>query len=137
MEKMCILSRSTFGTLGPKFLDQPIWTQGPKTVFRGPKYRFFCLYLRNGKRQTETLNGKNVHFNMTYKMTPKKKFQVLSNIMKSLATIYFLVYLLNCDRQLITCNGGNVYLIKIYIWYIGSKIIGPTVRVHQVTNRFQ
>ena len=38
-----------------------------------------------------------------------------------------LLLLRNGKRLLITCNGENVKLIKSYICYIGSKIIGPTV----------
>ena len=42
----------------------------------------------------------------------------------------------NYNRWLITCKGENVYLIKIYICYIGSEIIGPTVMDLGSKNRF-
>ena len=36
-------------------------------------------------------------------------------------------YLGNRNSWLITCHGKNVSLIEIYIWYIGTKLIGPSI----------
>ena len=111
------------------YIGSKIYGPMVRKLFSGSDIKVFCYYLKNHKPQEETLNCKNVRLKMMYNLTSKSKFKVLSNIIKPLTTKrFFLIYLSNCDRQLITCNRGNVYLIKIYIWYIGSKIIGPRDR---------
>ena len=107
MEEMCILSRSTFGIQGPKLLDQGLWVQGPKTVFRGPKLSFFCKYLKNSKRQNITLNCKNVKLHMTYNITSISKFKVLSDIIETGKDLLFVQgtnRLFNSKRIFLRCG---------------------------------